>query len=173
MGQKEKRILEIIHSTIYHPVDETEHEEFKNTLSSLLNSIPRSDEFIGGHNVNANLGVRSKIHRRVIGLYGINNRNNKGGILLGLFSANKLRVINTFYEKSSYTTWRSFHTSNTCHMLDVITSYVSFYKYILDCGVTPKGFRSDHSAVQMVFLNRTIKFKSDYMERPVIDWVTA
>ena len=55
-------------------------------------------------------------------------------------------------------------------MLDVINSSVSFYKYILDCGVTPKGVRSDHSAVQMVFLNRMIKFKSDYVERPVIDW---
>ena len=29
---------------------------------------------------------------------------------------------------------------------------------------------SNHSAVQMVFLNRTIKFKSYYVERPVIDW---
>ena len=162
--------MKLFIASIYHPVDETEHEEFNNTLSSLLNSIPRSDEFIGGHDVNANLGVRSEIHHRAIGMYGINNRNNKGRKLLSIFSANNLRVINTFYEKSSYTTWRSFHTSNTCHMLDVITSSVSFYNYILDGGVTPKGVRSDHSAVQMVFLNITIKFKSDYMERPVIDW---
>ena len=86
------------------------------------------------------------------------------------YSANNLRVMNTFYEKSSYTTWRSFHTTNTCHMLDVITPSFSFSKCIRDFGVMPKGVRSDHSAVQMVFLNRTIKFKSDYVERPVIDW---
>ena len=120
--------------------------------------------------MNENLGVRSNMHRHVIGLHGINNRNKKGGRLLGLFSANNLRVINIFYEKSSYTTLRSFHTTNTCHMLDVITSYFSFSKCIRDCGVTPKGVRSDHSAVQMVFLNRIIKFKSDYVERPIIDW---
>ena len=89
---------------------------------------------------------------------------------MGLFSANNLRVINTFYEKSSYTTWMSFHTSNTCHMLDLITSSASFSKCVRDCGLTPKGFRSNHSAVHMVFLNRTIKFKSDYVERPVVDW---
>ena len=89
---------------------------------------------------------------------------------MGLFSSNNLKVINTFYEKRSYTTWRSFHTSSTCHMLDVITSSVSFSKCVRDCVVTPKGVRIDHSAVQMVFLNRPIKFKSDYVERPVIDW---
>ena len=120
--------------------------------------------------MNANIGVRFKMHRQVIRSHGINNRNKKGRILLDLFSANNLRVMNTFYEKSSYTTWRSFHTTNTCHMLDVITSSFSFSKCIRDCGVTPKGLRSDHSAVQMVFLNRMIKFKSDYVERPVIDW---
>ena len=54
--------------------------------------------------MNANLGVRSKIHHQAIGMYGINNRNKKGGRLLGLFSANNLKVINSFYEKISYTT---------------------------------------------------------------------
>ena len=114
--------------------------------------------------------MRLKIHRQEIGPHSIENRNKKGIRLLGLISANNIKIVNTFYQKDSYTTWRSFEKTRSCHMLDVTTSSFSFFKCIIDCGVTPKGVRIDHSAVQMVFLNRTIKFKSDYVERPVIDW---
>ena len=36
--------------------------------------------------------------------------------------------------------------------------------------MTPTGMRSDHSAVRLIFSNRSIKFKSTYVESPVIDW---
>ena len=55
-------------------------------------------------------------------------------------------------------------------MLDVITCSTSFFKCISDCGVIPYRVRSDHSAIIMVFLNRSIKFKSNFVEHPVIDW---
>ena len=55
-------------------------------------------------------------------------------------------------------------------MLDVIKCSNSFFKCVNDRGATPDGVRSNHSAVWMVFLNRSIKCKSDYIERPVIDW---
>ena len=135
-----------------------------------MNSVPRSAEFIGGHDFNANLGVRLKMHPRTIGPHGLRNRNKKGRKLLGLLSAYNLKVVNTFFQKDFHITWKSFNEDKTCHMLDVITSSSSFFKCIIDCGVTPKGVRSDHSAVQMVLLNRTINFKTNYVERPVIDW---
>ena len=55
-------------------------------------------------------------------------------------------------------------------MLDVITCSTSFFKCVSDCGVIPYRVRSDHSAVRMVFLNRSIKFKSNFFDHPVIDW---
>ena len=55
-------------------------------------------------------------------------------------------------------------------MIDLITSYFSIFKFIRDCGVTPKGVQSDHYAVQMVLLKILLKLKSDYVERPIIDW---
>ena len=120
--------------------------------------------------MNTNLGVMLKMNRRAIVPHGINNRNKKGRRLLGLLSANNLKIVNTFYQKGSYTTWTSFHKTRSCHMLDVMTSYLLFFKCIIDCCVTQKGVSNYHSAVQVVFLNRTIEFKSDYVERPVIDW---
>ena len=86
--------MKLFIASIYHPVDDTEHEAFNGTLSSLLNSIPRTAEFIGRRDVNANLGIRLKMHPQVIGPHGIYNRNKRGRILLGLFSANNLRVMN-------------------------------------------------------------------------------
>ena len=50
--------LKLFIASIYHPVDVNEHKEFNDTLSMLVNSVPKSLDFIGGHDVNANLGVR-------------------------------------------------------------------------------------------------------------------
>ena len=55
-------------------------------------------------------------------------------------------------------------------MLDVITTSDSFFKNVRDFGVTSKGMRSDHSAVRLTFSNRSFKFNSTHVERPVIDW---
>ena len=125
-----------------------------------MSSLPKTVQFIGGHDVNANLGVQKIMHKKVIRTYGIKNRNNNGRNLLGLFGANNLRVVNSFFKKRHYTTWRSFNQSKTPHMLEVITCSTSFFKYVNDCGTKPDGVRSYHSAVWMLFLNRSIKFKS-------------
>ena len=55
-------------------------------------------------------------------------------------------------------------------MLDVITCSTSFFKCVSDCGVIPDSAWSDNSAVRMVFWNRSIRFKSYFVEHPVIDW---
>ena len=65
-------------ASIYHPVDAKDHEKFNDTLSMLLNSVTKSLNFIGGHNVNANLGVRKKLYKGVIGPFVIDKRNTKG-----------------------------------------------------------------------------------------------
>ena len=110
------------------------------------------------------------MHGKVTGIHGLNNRNKKGQNLLGVFNANNLRVVNSFFKKKNYTTWRSFCDKKSSHMLDVITCSTSFFKCVNDCGAVPDGVRSNHSAVQMVYLNRSIKFKSNFIERPIIEW---
>ena len=74
--------MKLFIASIYHPVDVNEHEELNNILSMLVNSVPKSLSFIGGHDVNANLGVRKKLCKDVIGPFGIYNRNMKGRRLL-------------------------------------------------------------------------------------------
>ena len=120
--------------------------------------------------MNANLGVRKIMYRKVIGTYGIKNRNKKGKNLIGLFGTNNLRVVNSFFSKRNYTTWSSFNKSRTPHMLDMITCFTSFLKCVNNSGTTPDGIRSDHSAFRIVFLDHSISIKSYYRERPVIDW---
>ena len=90
-GKKKRGYLKLFLALVYHRVDATEHEGFNDTLNSLINSIPKSAEFIGGRDVNVNLGVRLKIHCRAIGPHGIDSRNKKGRRLLGLISANNIK----------------------------------------------------------------------------------
>ena len=120
--------------------------------------------------MNANLGVKKQMYKKVIGIYGLEKRNMKGQNLLGLLRENNLRFVNTFFLKHMYTTYRSKFKGKSTHMLDVITCSTSFFKCVSDCCLIPNGVRSDHSAVKMVFLDRSIKFKSNFVEHPVIDW---
>ena len=86
-----------------------------------MSSIPKTVQFIGGHDVNENLGVQNIMHKKVIGTYGIKNRNKTGRNLLGLFGTNNLRVVNRFFKKRNYNTWRSFIKFRSSHMVDIIT----------------------------------------------------
>ena len=88
----------------------------------MINFKPESAEFIEGHDVNVNLGVRLEIHCRAIGSHVIDNMNKKGRRLLGLLSAKNIRIVITLYQKDSYTTWRLFDKTRLCHRLDVNTS---------------------------------------------------
>ena len=117
----------------------------------LVNSVPKSSNFIGGPDVNANLGVRKKIYKGVIGPFGIDNRNMKGRRLMSVFIHNRLRVANRYFNKPSFVTWRSFNATRSPHMLDLITPSDSFFKHVKNCGVTPTGMRSYHSAVKLIF----------------------
>ena len=54
----------------------------------LVNSVPRSSEFIGGRDVNANLGVGGGNYKRVIGPFVIGSRNMKVRRLLSNLSQN-------------------------------------------------------------------------------------
>ena len=89
--------LKLFIASIYHPVDSKDHEEFNDTLNMLVKSVPKSSEFISGYDVNANLGVRKKLYKGVIGPFGIDNRNMKGKILLRLLSHNIPGVANSYF----------------------------------------------------------------------------
>ena len=120
--------------------------------------------------MNENLGVGKQIYKKVIGIYRLDKPNMKGRYLLGVLRANNLRVVNSSFLKRKYTTYRSKFKAKSPHMIDVMTCSTSFFKCVSDCGVIPYVVWSDHSAVRIVFLNRYIKFKSGFVEHPVIDW---
>ena len=157
-------------ASIYHPVDELKHTEFIDILSNIMCSVTQNANFIGGRDVNSNFGIRSKIYWKTLGPWGINNRNMKGRRLLGFFSHNQLKIANSFFRNSSYVTWRSFNKSRSPHMLDVISVSKDFYKNVRNGEVSKTGMKSDHSAVRLEFVNISIKFKTTFSKKPVIDW---
>ena len=55
-------------------------------------------------------------------------------------------------------------------MLDVISVSKNFYKSVRNCGISKTGMKSDHSAVRLEFVNRSIKFNTTFFKIPVIDW---
>ena len=55
-------------------------------------------------------------------------------------------------------------------MLNVISVSENFFKCVNSCGRSKKGMRIDHSAVRLDFMNRSIKYNTTFIEKPVIDW---
>ena len=55
-------------------------------------------------------------------------------------------------------------------MLGVISVSENFFKCVKSCGISKKGIISDHSAVRLEFMNRSIKYKTTFINKPVIGW---
>ena len=132
-------------------------------------SVPKTAKFIGGHDVNANLGTRSKMYRKTLGPWIIDNCNMKVRRLLGFFGHNQLKIANSFFKKPSFVTWRYFSKMRSPHMLDVISVSDNFFKCVRICGVSKKGMISDPSDVRIYFMKRSIKYKTTFIKKPVID----
>ena len=130
----------------------------------------RRQRFIGGHDINANLVICTNMYRKTFGPWVIDNRNINVRRHLGFFSRNRLKVTNILFKNYSFVMWRSFSKARSPHMLYIISFYETFFKCVRNCGVFPKGMRSDHYSVQLDFMNCSIKYKSTFIKIPVIDW---
>ena len=90
--------------------------------------------------------------------------------LLGFFSHNQLKVANSFFKKPPHVAWRSFNKMRSPHVLDVISVSENFFKCVKSCGISKKGTRTDHSSVRLEFMNRSIKYKTTFIKKPVFYW---
>ena len=139
-------------------------------MASFYNSIPHNSELLARQDVNCNIAIRSKMFRDVIGPYVINNRNSKGKDLLFLLDSIKFRALLTYYRHENYTTWRSFNSNRSPHMLDNFICYRSFFRRVKDCKVVNIGMCSNHTAILTSFKLTAIKFKVNEKIAAHIDW---
>jgi hypothetical protein len=94
-----------------------------------------------GHDINARVGTRGArdedCYNKVLGPYGIDRRNQKGKQLLNFLAVNKLKLMNSFFENSSYSTWSDIKTGDL-HILDVWSTTESKIFRIRSCAVCQK-----------------------------------
>ena len=55
-------------------------------------------------------------------------------------------------------------------MLDVISVSKNFSKNVRNGGISKTGMKSDHFSVRLEFVKRSIKFKTTFSKKLVIDW---
>ncbi len=118
-GKKGTKHLALTLISVYHPCTkrgaDNIYTRFLDTLDSLLNKLPATNEIIMGADVNANIGKLDKLYPRenqsTIGPHGFSKRNTKGEGLLTVYLAHNLQVSNTFFECKAngpgYGTWTS------------------------------------------------------------------
>ena len=134
--------------------------------------MPTNAEIIIGSDVNVKVGRRDcEEHKRVLGPFGLDDRNEKGKDLLQIYMANDMRVSNTFFDHSSHITYESFNKDQTKCMLDIFVTSADLHKRVRNCMVVDNGIKSDHSAVTLKLSITSIKFKeSTKLQEPKRDW---
>ena len=114
------KFLKIFLASVYHPYEEPETARFNNELNTILNSVPTNAEIIIGSDVNAKVGRRDcEENKRVLGPFGLDDRNEKGKDLLQIYMTNDMRVSNTFFDHSSRVTYESFNKDKIKSMHDI------------------------------------------------------
>ena len=163
-GKTIKGLMKITLCSLYHPVDTSEHEEFNGITQTILNSLPRDTKFLLGQDINCNVGIAtgSDPFKGTLGPNGIDNRNKKGTKFLQHTCALDMVIVNSFFTKSNYTTWKNFKPSNPSHhMLDVFSVSKSLFNRVTDCGTIPYGVDyTDHSATSITININSIALKS-------------
>ncbi len=88
------------------------------------------------NDVNVGVGTRGDgdedCYNKVLGPYGIDRRNQKRKQLLNFLAVNKLKLKNSFFENSSYSTWSDIKNGDP-HMLDIWSTKES--KKFQSCAV--------------------------------------
>ena len=124
--------------------DETELITFYNTLSYLVNSIPKHNVLIIGGDMNAQIG-KDENHR-----FSLHDSSNRNGEHLKNFSLeNRLTCLNTKFQKKEGKLWTYTAPNNAKAQMDYILINKKWINSALNCEAYSsfKGLSSDHRIV--------------------------
>ena len=116
-------VIKIFLASVYHTVDHDDQKRFNEELGGFYDAIPCNAKILAVHDINSNIGVRSKMFRDIIGTNGIDNRNAKGKDLLFLLNSITFIVLLTYFRHDKYTTWWSFNSTRSPHIIDKFIFY--------------------------------------------------
>ena len=122
-----------VYAPTFNSTAETK-DEFYRELQKEISKAPAGDVLITLGDWNARVGVRDDVWREVLGPHGFAERNDNGDRVLELCTANRLRVMNTFFQHRVYGTW--LHPRyKTWHVLDLVLVRTKSARQVLDCRV--------------------------------------
>lgn len=100
------KIIQVYAPTSTH--DDEEIEKFYEKLTDCLNKNPTTYTVVIG-DLNAKIGKRQEENENSVGKFGVGERNERGDFLINFTEANKMYIMNTFFQKREHRkwTWRS------------------------------------------------------------------
>ena len=141
------------------------------SIKYLLGDIPNNAEILIEADVNARIGVRDRAeYEQTLGPHGIPGRNTRGANLLEIYGTHRLRVENTFFQHSNYTTYVSKGDDKMPSMHDVFVAAGDLHRRIRDCKTVDDGIDSNHAAVAIKLAITSIKFKGRAISRGTVNW---
>ena len=163
--------LSLFLASIYHPCHDIPHEQFLETLGSLLHLVPKKSKLIIGADINAKVGRRDcEEFKVVLGPHGPTRRNTCGSNLLSLYLSHQLRIENTFIDAPKHTTFTNMKDSDQT-MIDIFACAKTLHCRVRHCRVVAGGIESDHTAVQLNLVLTSLKrTDSTALHHGTTDW---
>ena len=126
--------------------NDEEIEELYEKVTHALENCKGNIAFVIG-DFNAKVGAKENDREKEIGAFGLGNRNQRGEMLIEFAAQNKLKVMNTFFKKSSSRKWTWQGPNNSVkNEIDYILS--SRPDVVKDVNViTRANMGSDHRPV--------------------------
>ena len=163
--------LSLFLASIYHPCHDAPHEQFLETLTSILQNVPRNSNLIIGADINAKVGHRDcEEFKAVLGPHGPPQRNTRGSNLLSLYLFHELRIENTFFDAPNHTTFANIKDGDKT-MIDIFACAKNLHCRVRNCRTIAYGIESDHTAVQLDLVLTSLKrTASTALHRGTTDW---
>lgn len=155
--QVKGKSLSLFLASTYHPCHDVPHEQFLETLNSILQQVPQNSNLIIGADINAKVGCQDcDEFKAVLGPHGPPQRNTHGSNLLSLYLSHEIHIENTFFDSPNHTTFTNIKDGDKT-MIYVFTCAKKLHRRVRNCRTIADGVESDHTAVQLDLVLTSLK----------------
>ena len=111
-----------------------EKEEFWNELDEEVQKIPGSERVVIGADLNSHVGEGNTGDERVMGRYGVRERNEEGQRIVDFAKRIDMAVLNTYFKKKEEHRV-TYQSGGRCTQVDYVLCRRSQLKEVVDCKV--------------------------------------
>ena len=147
--------------------DDTEKERFWREMDEVMTLIPEDERVVVGGDLNGHIGTSNRVISIIHGGLGMGERNEKGETIIDFALAFDMALVNTFFTKKEYVTYRSGGRES---QIDFILYRRKHLREAVDCKVINGEYVSTQHKILVMDLKIRRENKGKQRGNPKIKW---